>query len=600
MKQKSSIENIDYCRFGSFKLCHEDKQELATSIEFLKRKANAYQWLQQLDRDSTLIDVGASIGIFSIPAALFHVDRVIAIEPNLSKFNLLAKNIRLNDLTTHSILPVPIAISTEFDSKIIQYCSFLDETVKSKASSKQEFNHQPFARSLYSRSLSSIIKENIEPNSPLHIKIGVGQIQYDLLESLFKEKAIHRITSILVELCPNIKSHEELINRLQNTGYIFEQSKVGLGNSNYEKDMDFSVYVFRKFVPKQLCEITSSFMKNKYKTSIEYSKLKESQLMKSSNDFKFTPSGIQKISRLPSTYALKTLYKGKELNHLPILMVDAALQSSFEVSPFRFEGSVTETNTPRYLLPRNSLQKLDSQYFSKVISLLNSRELFYLVKECFDDAISEFKLTELSNRLYGKKESIHLEYKLVPRFRHFVDLHSFKLDRHIDSPDTFAAVIIPLMPYATTTSLVSGGLFDREYLKLTKEQISIDKSSFSKERLIGTSQHIPSIYFSFSVRDNKKLKLNGAPMNNCEISLQPGEGLIIPNISCIKSFGILTPQENNLIADYDKFSAHAVLPGVRELYRPVLLIDYILKPMVEDIKSDEYGNNINNFLSYSK
>lgn len=56
--------------------------------------------LRVLDAGMTFVDVGANVGLFSIPAAMkVRHGRVFAFEPSLSTYELLAKNARLNNLT---------------------------------------------------------------------------------------------------------------------------------------------------------------------------------------------------------------------------------------------------------------------------------------------------------------------------------------------------------------------------------------------------------------------------------------------------------------------------------------------------------------------
>ena len=63
-------------------------------------------------------------------------------------------------------------------------------------------------------------------------------------------------------------------------------------------------------------------------------------------------------------------------------------------------------------------------------------------------------------------QSTNLSYSqshLFCRIRHFLDLFGYTLDRHHDSPDTLCAMIAPLIPYSTTTSIVNGGILSRKY-----------------------------------------------------------------------------------------------------------------------------------------
>lgn len=55
-------------------------------------------WSREVRKAEVAIDIGAYLGIYSILAAKLGCPRVIAIEPNLSNFVQLQKNLLLNDL----------------------------------------------------------------------------------------------------------------------------------------------------------------------------------------------------------------------------------------------------------------------------------------------------------------------------------------------------------------------------------------------------------------------------------------------------------------------------------------------------------------------
>ena len=109
----SDNQLISYPKYGSFRISTTNKTLKLRAETFLKKEPTTLEWLQSLEDDSMLIDVGANIGIYSIPSALFHVKKVIALEPEILNFNMLLKNMELNDISSNEIEALPLAVSTK-------------------------------------------------------------------------------------------------------------------------------------------------------------------------------------------------------------------------------------------------------------------------------------------------------------------------------------------------------------------------------------------------------------------------------------------------------------------------------------------------------
>ena len=80
---------------------------------FLTKEPTTLQWMQGLERNSVLIDVGANIGIYTLPSAIFHVRKVIAVEPEIKNYNMLINNIELNNIPSDKVEALPVAVSTK-------------------------------------------------------------------------------------------------------------------------------------------------------------------------------------------------------------------------------------------------------------------------------------------------------------------------------------------------------------------------------------------------------------------------------------------------------------------------------------------------------
>ena len=69
---------VEYPGYGEFKICSGNKMLKFRAESFLVKEPTTLEWLQSLEADSLLIDVGANIGIYTIPSSLFHVKKVMA------------------------------------------------------------------------------------------------------------------------------------------------------------------------------------------------------------------------------------------------------------------------------------------------------------------------------------------------------------------------------------------------------------------------------------------------------------------------------------------------------------------------------------------
>ncbi len=82
-------------------------------VVFLKREYG------RIKADSVVIDIGANIGVFSLYAALSGAKKVYAFEPSKEAFEILCKNISLNNFSD-IIIPINKAVSN-VDDLILQF-----------------------------------------------------------------------------------------------------------------------------------------------------------------------------------------------------------------------------------------------------------------------------------------------------------------------------------------------------------------------------------------------------------------------------------------------------------------------------------------------
>ena len=265
---------VDYKSFGSFFVNNGSDIIAWRAKKFLTKEPTTLEWLQSLEPDSILVDIGANIGIYSIPAALFHVKKVYAVEPELKNFTELVNNIELNNLDESRIEAIPIAISSEFAETITQIYLTSDQPGMSchQVGRNQDFKLSPIKktrkhRSVYCVSLADFIQNlPINDSDKLHLKIDVDGIETDVCESLFKKNYIHRISSLQIELNPEIETHKDLINRLHSYGFSFLHSQVRRAVRKSGSFKGFAEYVFRRRIPSKVFNLLPEHTKQSLST----------------------------------------------------------------------------------------------------------------------------------------------------------------------------------------------------------------------------------------------------------------------------------------------------------------------------------------------
>ena len=169
------------------------------------------------------------------------------------------------------------------------------------------------------------------------------------------------------------------------------------------------------------------------------------------------------------------------------------------------------------------------------------------------------------------------EFKLwdvFARVRHFVDFTGYSLSKHNDSKDTLVAIIAPLLPYTTPTSIFTGGTFDRNYPRVCSID-TLRRTAFVPDLyypdLPPTNSDVTYTHYEEKSEDDR-LAISLIPWNCSTLPLQPGEATIIPNHT---AFPFVSDASNKTEL---KAAGHGVFPPVPDVFRPLLLIDYMMVP----------------------
>ena len=247
---------VEYNPYGTFLINLTNKITYWRAQTFLTQEPTTLEWLQQFKKESWFLDIGANIGIYSLPAALYHASKVISVEAEPSNYIELLKNIKINNISSDKIEAVLLGISTKYANKLNKLYLTKDEVGTSchQLGENVDFMLRPVNldrpfKTVYSISLSQLIEaSSIPDNVPLHIKIDVDGIECDVCESLFISGLINRLSSIQVELNPiNCPEHNELKNRFINNNFTYSEDQVERMREKDGPFLNFSNYIF---IPK--------------------------------------------------------------------------------------------------------------------------------------------------------------------------------------------------------------------------------------------------------------------------------------------------------------------------------------------------------------
>lgn len=198
------------------------------------KEPDTIAWLNGLDRDEVLWDIGANVGVFALYAAVARGARVLAFEPSAPNFFVLTRNVQLNGLSD-LITPYCLAVAERTELATINLDSadlgaamsqFGGLGVKSRYSQAPT----PLAHGMAGVSIDDLVDRFGAPR-PTAIKIDVDGLEWPILCGGERTLSHSRVRSLMVELSV---THEAERNRaiewLGNCGLTLASSGVPQGS----------------------------------------------------------------------------------------------------------------------------------------------------------------------------------------------------------------------------------------------------------------------------------------------------------------------------------------------------------------------------------
>jgi FkbM family methyltransferase len=177
------------------------------SNTFSTKEPETLEWIDGLPEESTLWDIGANVGLYSVYAVKKRNCKVWAFEPSVFNLELLARNINLNKMSDQIVI-VPIALTDQSGfSKLRMTSTDLGGALSTFGKDygwdgqtiKQVFEFQTLGLSIEN------VVGNLSIPVPDYIKMDVDGIEHLILGG--GESILKKIKGILIEV--NDDFHEQ-------------------------------------------------------------------------------------------------------------------------------------------------------------------------------------------------------------------------------------------------------------------------------------------------------------------------------------------------------------------------------------------------------
>lgn len=171
---------------------------LVNSIE--SKEPETIKWLNGIEPGSTLWDVGANIGIYSIYAAKIRGCDVVAFEPSVFNLEFLARNINLNGVNDRIAL-IPCALSDGLKISDFTMTSTEWGGALSSLDSNRGWDGRPFTGVFSYKSPSFSLDyffESYKLKQPDYLKIDVDGIEHLILRG--GEKTLAQVKGLIIEI----------------------------------------------------------------------------------------------------------------------------------------------------------------------------------------------------------------------------------------------------------------------------------------------------------------------------------------------------------------------------------------------------------------
>lgn len=206
------------------------------------------EWILGFKSGEVLVDIGANVGMYSVFAAIASGVRVYAFEPEAQNFALLNHNIRENSLSER-VTAWPVALSDHSEFSQLYLGNTLIGGSCHSFGEKVDYNLKPFEPAAVQGAVATTLDSLIEAGTipvPNHIKIDVDGFEHKVVAGAAQTLRNEKLSSVLVEISPNIDLHQALIKKLGEYGFTYDSDQVKRAMRTEGNFEGVAEYVFRR------------------------------------------------------------------------------------------------------------------------------------------------------------------------------------------------------------------------------------------------------------------------------------------------------------------------------------------------------------------
>jgi FkbM family methyltransferase len=237
-------------KYGTAKYYCMGEIPLWRSKTLFIKEPETIEWIDKMDKDDLLWDIGSNVGLYSVYAGLKGM-KVFAFEPSALNTFLISKNIEINNLKDNVIL-FPIAISDQNEFGYLNMTStdlggamheFSEKDLKSVGGGDYE-KQVVFKQGMLSYSMDELIKK-YKFEVPNYIKIDVDSIEDKIIYGSRETLASKRVKGLLIELDETEVRTQKIIDFLAELGLELKEKKHSemIANSKFKTIFN---YIFEK------------------------------------------------------------------------------------------------------------------------------------------------------------------------------------------------------------------------------------------------------------------------------------------------------------------------------------------------------------------
>lgn len=194
---KTAVNNVTLTFFAPSTLLRSRAAHVQT------KEPDMLPWLDRLQADDILWDVGANVGVFSLYAAASRRCRVVAFEPAAANYFVLTRNLQLNGVTDR-VTAYCLALSGETGLGALNLDSAEYGAAMSQFGAVGDASPYSGRPATLSHGMVGFTADDFiarfDPPRPTHLKIDVDGLEWSILQGATAALADPNLRSIMVEL----------------------------------------------------------------------------------------------------------------------------------------------------------------------------------------------------------------------------------------------------------------------------------------------------------------------------------------------------------------------------------------------------------------